>query len=335
MKVQIPLPDIKSLSAYLDGQLTSREGERLEARLDNEPDLQVALTELRRTRNLLRSAPRLWAPRNFTLTPEMVGERRGLGFRLYPTFRLASAIASLLFVAVVAGDFFSGSTRFATGLDQAAPQVALLQEKEVALQENIVEAPAAEMEAMAPEEMPVEAAEEMSLDAAAPEAFSLEAEVVTAPDVDTGDITNGISSTFTPVASEPVGGLVESMKAAEEQVGAGEEAPLMEEVPAQEEVAPGRAPDRETAECETVVSTVQAPLDRAMDGEVDEGSQEDVFIPLAAEFGDTVETAPQVSEPGPARGIRPQWSFLHISEVLLGVLALGMGGLAYFYRRRA
>lgn len=97
----------EALSAYLDGQLAQNERIRLEDRLHGNPHLQTALEDLRRTRTLLRSQPKIRAPRNFTLTPAMVKARPAP--RAYPAIRLVSALASVLFVLVLVGDIFSAA----------------------------------------------------------------------------------------------------------------------------------------------------------------------------------------------------------------------------------
>jgi negative regulator of sigma E activity len=96
--------DWERLSAYLDGQLSPREQACLVARLQEDADLQAALENLEATRDALRSLPAMKAPRNFTLTPEMVSQPRQKSTPLVPLFRLASVLASLLFVIVVVGD---------------------------------------------------------------------------------------------------------------------------------------------------------------------------------------------------------------------------------------
>jgi hypothetical protein len=107
MKTQLTPHDWEALSAYLDNQLVSKERSRIEARLREDPDLRQALVELRRTRQILRAVPKLRAPRNFTLTPDMAGVRRGArstpGF--YSALRLASLLATFFFVLVTAGSF--------------------------------------------------------------------------------------------------------------------------------------------------------------------------------------------------------------------------------------
>jgi len=109
MKNQIKSRDLEVLSAYLDGQLASREQTRLETRLKSDPDLQSALEELRQTRNMLRSLPKLRVPRNFTLTPEMLGFKRDTT-RIFPVLRLTSVLAMILLAFVFFGDFMLQSS---------------------------------------------------------------------------------------------------------------------------------------------------------------------------------------------------------------------------------
>jgi hypothetical protein len=102
--------DLELLSSYVDGQLKPSESARLEARLSTDPDLRAVLDDLRSTRSLLRKLPMRKAPRNFTLTPKMVGKNPPLP-RTYPAFRFVTALASLLL-------FFS------MGLNYLVPQLA-------------------------------------------------------------------------------------------------------------------------------------------------------------------------------------------------------------------
>jgi len=87
--------DLELLSSYLDGQLKPSDSARLEARLSTDPDLRAVLDDLRSARGLLRKLPLRKAPRNFTLTPKMVGKNPPLP-RTYPAFRFVSALATLL-----------------------------------------------------------------------------------------------------------------------------------------------------------------------------------------------------------------------------------------------
>lgn len=87
--------DLELLSSYLDGQLSPTDVTRLEARLLVEPDLRSVLRDLRSARTMLRQLPMRKAPRNFRLTPKMVGKNPPLP-RAYPAFRFTSALATIL-----------------------------------------------------------------------------------------------------------------------------------------------------------------------------------------------------------------------------------------------
>ena len=104
-----PIPkDFERLSAYIDNQLSPAEKADLEARLAKEPQLQATLNELRRTVQVLRSLPTVKPPRSFTLTAEQVGARARRG-PLFPVFRLAAALCTLLLGLAVARDYVSTS----------------------------------------------------------------------------------------------------------------------------------------------------------------------------------------------------------------------------------
>jgi anti-sigma factor RsiW len=109
MSKKITNRDVETLSAYLDEQLTPRERIRLERRLRKDPELKNEIEQLRHTRQLIRNLPKVRAPHNFTLSPKMAGIRKTP--RIYPVFRLASALATILFALVLVSDFF-GSQQF-------------------------------------------------------------------------------------------------------------------------------------------------------------------------------------------------------------------------------
>lgn len=69
--------DLMALSAYLDGALDPPERSSLERRLATEPLLRAELNSLRDTVNLVKSLPRLKAPRDFTLTSAMLAQTSG------------------------------------------------------------------------------------------------------------------------------------------------------------------------------------------------------------------------------------------------------------------
>ncbi len=90
--------DVELLSAYLDGQLDSNESARLESRIKSDESLRAILDDLREARGILRQLPQRRAPRNFMLTPKMAGVKPPTP-RAYPVFRLATVLATLLFLA--------------------------------------------------------------------------------------------------------------------------------------------------------------------------------------------------------------------------------------------
>lgn len=110
MTEQITQRELEALSAYLDGQLSSKECTNLERLLEERADLQTALDGLSQTRAILRSQPPLRAPRNFMLTPEQAGIRakQPSVTPLFSAMRLASVLASVLFILVVVGDLLTG-----------------------------------------------------------------------------------------------------------------------------------------------------------------------------------------------------------------------------------
>ena len=102
--------DIELLSSYLDGQLSSADSARLEARLRTDPEMRSVLQDLRGARSLLRQLPMRKAPRNFTLTPKMVGKNPPLP-RSYPVFKFSATLATILLF-------------FTMGLNILGPQLA-------------------------------------------------------------------------------------------------------------------------------------------------------------------------------------------------------------------
>jgi hypothetical protein len=99
MKAQVTLNEWELLSAYLDGQVTVREREMLERRLDSNPELKRALESMRNTRSLLRNLPRKRVPRHFTLKREAVRQRSVWALPLSLGFSFAS-LASIALVVL-------------------------------------------------------------------------------------------------------------------------------------------------------------------------------------------------------------------------------------------
>jgi len=116
-----------------------------------EIELRTALEEMRRTRAILRSAPILRAPRNYTLKPEMVKIRQQTP-RAYPILRLASALASILFVLAFVGDLIGQSA-------PAQAPVVLVQQVEAPTTAAMEEAASTEQTLMQSKAPPAPAAE--------------------------------------------------------------------------------------------------------------------------------------------------------------------------------
>lgn len=103
-----PTIDDELLSAYLDGRLAPAECNRLEAALANSPESRSALAQLRYTKTLLAEAPRMAAPRAFTLNEAMLGHtqrRRGWASWFQPAaMRGFAVLAGMLLLVVLVGD---------------------------------------------------------------------------------------------------------------------------------------------------------------------------------------------------------------------------------------
>ncbi len=126
------------LSAYLDGQLSTGERARLEARLATDSALEAELEALRHTVALVHDLPPTPIPRNFILPQTIAARPRPMPSKGHrsawaaPLLTAATAVVSLLFVVVLAGDLLlSGTGRVAFApagermMEAEAPQAAL------------------------------------------------------------------------------------------------------------------------------------------------------------------------------------------------------------------
>ena len=115
--------DIEQLSSYLDGQLSPSESARLESRIAADPELASAFNDIRAARGILRKLPSRKAPRNFTLTRQMVGLKPPLP-RSYSFFRFSTALATVLLVLTFAANSILPNISFGVGapLAVSAPQ---------------------------------------------------------------------------------------------------------------------------------------------------------------------------------------------------------------------
>ena len=105
MKNKISTRDLEALSAYLDGQMATSERAQLESQLKRSPELKNMLEQLQQTRQLIRSLPKVRAPRNFTLSPQ-ISVVKSKQSRAYPALRLASVLATFLLGLVLLSDFW-------------------------------------------------------------------------------------------------------------------------------------------------------------------------------------------------------------------------------------
>jgi anti-sigma factor RsiW len=140
------------LSAYLDGELSPREQARVEKHLAQCADCAQNLHTLRQTVALLGQLSPVAVPRAFAIRPQVA--RRPSFFqtrRAYVYLRAATALATVLFAVVLAGDVFL--TGLAPSLAPArGPEVI---EREVLVEKAVVETVVVEKEVVV--EAPIEA----------------------------------------------------------------------------------------------------------------------------------------------------------------------------------
>ena len=159
MKGKITQREVEALSAYIDGQLSQNERTRLEQELQGRADLRALLEDMQRTHQALASQPVMRAPRNFTLTPKMVGmrpSRPAIG-RLAPAMSFASVVAAVLFIMALAGDLLSSRSLLPLGqvssqpvsmaVEKEAPAAAEMESLETGLQDSAAPPAAAPAEA--------------------------------------------------------------------------------------------------------------------------------------------------------------------------------------------
>lgn len=130
--------DLEQLSALLDNALDARQRAALETRLKSDAALAAGLKQLESTRTLLRRAPQRRAPRNFTLTPAMAGQRPASASG-WNSLNFVSAIASLLLVVVLAGDLWANgaiASGAAAPAAEEAPQALMAAEAAPTLTEE-------------------------------------------------------------------------------------------------------------------------------------------------------------------------------------------------------
>jgi hypothetical protein len=107
------------LSMYLDGRTSRAERALVEHHLKSCADCARNLAALSATVKAVQELPHVRAPRSFALPRSMAKQPRSTPW-LYPLLRSATAIATLLFVIVVAGDVYTRGT-LSTSAPKAAP----------------------------------------------------------------------------------------------------------------------------------------------------------------------------------------------------------------------
>ncbi len=107
--------DDELLSAYLDGQVSPAEHERVEWAIATDPTVRQRVADLRATVALLRALPQPVPRRTFILTPEHAAAIRPVRVpwitRIFPTVAAVGAIAAVLCLVLVAGDLATGGFR--------------------------------------------------------------------------------------------------------------------------------------------------------------------------------------------------------------------------------
>ena len=133
--------DYELLSAYIDGELSDAEQQALQGRLSNDPLLQRELDSLQATVNLIHLIPEMTAPRDFTLTLDMVAPKNVV--QLHPRraprnayLSLVASVTLMLFGALfmfseisqesMTASFDRASVQQSVPASEAQPEVALL-----------------------------------------------------------------------------------------------------------------------------------------------------------------------------------------------------------------
>ena len=121
------MTDLELLSAYLDNQLSPKDRAQIESRLKTDSKFQRTLAELRAIKTQLRALPMVKPPRSFTLKPENIRSRSA--FNWIPILNWSTAVAAILFAAVISVDLFRAPLiarqEFAAPMQAPAPESAM------------------------------------------------------------------------------------------------------------------------------------------------------------------------------------------------------------------
>jgi hypothetical protein len=116
--------DFELLSAYLDNALPEAARADLESRLATEPELRATLDSLRTTIRVLRAAPSLKTPRNFTLDP--VRYRRVAWWASYRTMQVVGALGAFASVVLIVLGLFTSTMSFQSAPAASSGAIAVL-----------------------------------------------------------------------------------------------------------------------------------------------------------------------------------------------------------------
>lgn len=134
------------LAAYLDSSLSAEDRRRFEQRMEHDDALRADLEQQRIIKEAVSQLPRVRAPRSFTLDPSLYGRPSTQpGLRLYPALRVATALAMVVFIALVSIDVFVSETSSSSSIT-ITDEVAQAAEK-IAEEAGVSEGVAAEIEA--------------------------------------------------------------------------------------------------------------------------------------------------------------------------------------------
>lgn len=325
------------LSAYLDGELSVDARARLEAQLAADPGLRAELDALRHTVALVHDLPSVSVPRNFILPRGMAARHRParqarprLAWAA-PFLTVATAVASLLFVVVLAGDLLLLGARNRASAPVLEPQMAAeaprelpapvpASEKEVVVEAEVEVEATVEVEAevegevtlgAVPTETPLPMAAEAPPEAASP--VTVEAEeyaAETAADVDATAVAMGGGGTVEPAVPAPI-----------------PSPPMAEEA------------EKALTTLPTATTAARAAVGVAEPTPSEVGEAELALEAAQDEEGEAAEPLPAVAESEPEwvlpqRAVIPPWWAL---EVALGLIAFGLALatiLAWRARRR-
>jgi len=286
------------LSAHLDGQLSAGERARLETQLATDPALQAELEALHHIVALVRDLPPAPIPRNFIL-PQTVAARPRPARRVRPRrawaaplLTAATAVASLLFVVVLAGDLLlsgAGGRAFAPAAmpkEAEAPQLAL-------------------------EPSPISEEVEVEVEKMIPAATPLPMPTEVPP----GTVPTVVVEAEVHDAAAP-----EGMETPEQAVGGG--GPIEE--PAAPAPAASPAVAEEAAAAPTAPATATAVPERGMGGAEPTPGEVTEVAPLMLEEEEANAAETERGEPeGAVTGIAPALLW-RVVEVALGLSALGL-----------